>query len=297
MLGLRIVAVVWLGQVLEEAFTGKTWRGALTPAEPCSVPGPSRRRVPDYPHSRACGNPARGSELVFPWLGTGSSPFQLNYLKRFVLTPPGMAYYALLGLGVLSFLLNLPRWPWHRFLPWFVLALLSAFHLPMVPFFAVVAGPVLALNLHEILAWSFDLRQPYLVRSLLTAALGLVLVLCAWTGWLQGARTDRGRWTIETVPSLEQGVSWPGNGRRQGSSQAASISPRNGLGFCLVLSRGEKSPGCLPVQSDCHTSPGSRRGCKLAEAGTLHIARTMRSKGVNHVILYDAEIATTFWRP
>jgi hypothetical protein len=48
-----------------------------------------------------------------------------------------------------SFLLALPRWRWQRFLPWVGLAVLAVLRARAVPFFAVVAGPVLAWNLHD----------------------------------------------------------------------------------------------------------------------------------------------------
>ena len=289
-LGLRIVAVVWLGQVLEEAFTGKTWRGALrlllSRAVSLVLLGAVCLITPTPVHA---GTLLGDLSWFFPGSEPVSSPFQLNYLKRFVLTPPGMAYYALLGLGVLSFLLNLPRWPWHRFLPWFVLALLSAFHLPMVPFFAVVAGPVLALNLHEILAWSFDLRQPYLVRSLLTAALGLVLVLCAWTGWLQGAPYGPRRWTIETVPSLEQGAvvarQWQEAGKFAGGLHLSPETVWAFAWFCPAEKRVQDASLSKAIVTP-PLDPEEVANWRKQVRSTLR--DTMRSKGVNHVILYDA---------
>src|SRR5207249_3720702 len=79
--------------------------------------------------------------------GQVTSPFQAAYFKSFGLSLAGLAYFPLLGLGLLSFVLNLPRPHWQRLLPWAGLALLSAVQVRAVPFFAVVAGPVLAWNL------------------------------------------------------------------------------------------------------------------------------------------------------
>ena len=81
-----------------------------------------------------------------------NSPFDPAYLSVFKESPAALAYYPLLGLGLLSFLLNRKQWRWARFLPWFALALVSGLQARAIPFFAVLAGPVLAWNLQEVFA-------------------------------------------------------------------------------------------------------------------------------------------------
>src|SRR5262249_40839900 len=58
----------------------------------------------------------------------------------------GMAYYVLLLAGLASFALNPGVWPWARFLVWLGFALLSFAQSRLIGFFAVVAGPITALN-------------------------------------------------------------------------------------------------------------------------------------------------------
>src|SRR5262249_22094064 len=59
------------------------------------------------------------------------------------------AYFVLLALGVVSFAVNrsaLRDWRW---LVWLAFALLGAWQARLIPFFAVVAGPITALNFRE----------------------------------------------------------------------------------------------------------------------------------------------------
>jgi hypothetical protein len=162
----------------------------------------------------AAANPAHLGGFALPAeLGTWTarpavtSPFEPAYLTVLGGSPAALAYYPLLGLGLLSFLLTLPRWRWARFLPWLALAVLSAWQARAVPFFAVVAGPVLAWNLQDLFA-----RRPRpavgprwrAVTSTLTAVLAAAFLVSAWPGWLQRPPFEPRRWAVELPAGLEQ---------------------------------------------------------------------------------------------
>jgi hypothetical protein len=132
-------------------------------------------------------------------------------------TVAGMAYYGLLLAGLVSFGLQ-PGWPWARFLVWLVFALLGGGQEAMVPFFAVVAGPITALNLQEMAAQRFGTQMRVdgywkswsLVGRLTTVGALLLLAVAAWPGWLhrQWWQRDipaahRVAWGIETDPVLQ----------------------------------------------------------------------------------------------
>src|SRR5262249_53544950 len=149
-LGLAVVALVWLGQALD---AGRRPQGDGPPA------GPGRFAfvVPLAVLAAGCLlNPAPVPAFALPPalapLGPASgpvaSPVERAYFAHVGLSAAGLAYFPLLALSLLSFLLDLPGWSWRRFLPWLALVLLSAVQARAVPFFAVVAGPVLAWNLH-----------------------------------------------------------------------------------------------------------------------------------------------------
>jgi hypothetical protein len=132
----------------------------------------------------------------------------------------GLAYVPLLLLGAASFALLLPagarRFPVARLVVWLAFAALGTLHIRLAAFFAVIAGPVSALNLQELLAAPREARArsprdvdwPLLGRF--AAILGcLLLLLLAWPGWLHGApddprRSHRVRWEVNADPSIEK---------------------------------------------------------------------------------------------
>jgi tetratricopeptide (TPR) repeat protein len=124
------------------------------------------------------------------------------------------AYFVLLGLGVLSFLVNRRACRDWRGPVWLVFALLAAWQARLVPFFAVVAAPITALNFGECVSPA-ALPRTGRIGALL---LGLVLVALTWPGWLQGAyRRDRAlRWEVVVDPSLHRAAETVRRWRRDG---------------------------------------------------------------------------------
>ena len=161
LLGLGVAALVWLGQVLDEVGGAEEPRGAWRVSL-------LRRAFWFALLTGVClFNPAHIFAFVpspelgfFGDAGVSTSPFQRTYYANVGLNPASLAYFPLLGLSLFSFFLRFfggsRRWPWQRFLPWLGLALLSAFQGRAVPFFAVVAGPVLAWNVQDFLGRGFD---------------------------------------------------------------------------------------------------------------------------------------------
>jgi tetratricopeptide (TPR) repeat protein len=130
----------------------------------------------------------------------------------------GGAYLLLLALGALSFLLNVRNLAGWRLLVWLTFAGLSAWLVRIIPFFAVVAGPITALNWQDAFAGSraetgnegsAPSRWRRLVGggcNLLLLMSSLVLIALAWPGWLQGFR-DSGRhvdWAVQPDGSLRR---------------------------------------------------------------------------------------------
>lgn len=172
-----------------------------------------------------------------PSLPITLSPFARSYLSSPTLgyTIAGVCFYPLLGLGLVSFLVNgvlsgKPGGPVvqpARFLVWLFFAVLASLLQRLIPFFVIVGGPILALNLGDLLAWYMQpaagaggsaggsaggappvwaapLRLGRLVGVLVLIALGLL----AWPGWLTGPRDIGGRlhagWDIPVNESLRR---------------------------------------------------------------------------------------------
>jgi hypothetical protein len=111
------------------------------------------------------------------------------------------AFWVLLGLGLVSFAVNRRAALGWRGLTWLGFAILACFLSRLVPFFAVVAGPITALNLREVVPAEF-LRRP---GRALVGLFAVLLIALTWPGSLQGySARDRGlAWAVAPDPSLE----------------------------------------------------------------------------------------------
>jgi tetratricopeptide (TPR) repeat protein len=138
----------------------------------------------------------------------------------------GLAYWPLLLAGLISFALVFGRAPWQRLLVWMGFALLSLYNMRAIPFFAVVAGPITALNWldyathsfgdrpHRSIAW----RNWSLGGRALTLLFGLLLLFAAVPGWLQAQPHEFHQvgWGVRVDPSLEDMAKMIRTWREQG---------------------------------------------------------------------------------
>jgi tetratricopeptide (TPR) repeat protein len=275
--GLGVVALSWLGQIMDGPWEGRAGfaryagRSLVALAVVCLVnPG----------HVHAFGlvlGPGAASPATWP----AASPFRSAGLDALHRTPAEFAYFALLGLGLVSFLLALPRWRWARVLPWAALAALSAVQVRAVPFFAVVAGPVLAWNLQDFFArradWAVPRRGRLAVRGLV-GLLGLAFLACAWPGWLQTPPFEPRRWAIETAPALRRGgeevARWHADGRFGPSDRGLHVSPETAFAFAWFC------------PSDQRVEDGALAAGVLTESDP---AAALRAAGVHHLVVYDPD--------
>ena len=126
------------------------------------------------------------------------------------------AYFGLVVLGLVSFLLNRKNLSGWRLPVWLSFGLLGAWQARLVPFFAVVAGPVTVLNLQEALRGD-GRRRSVAAEWLACLAAGLALSALAWVGWLQGFAQEgrRAAWAVQPDPSLRRMAETLAEWRRQ----------------------------------------------------------------------------------
>jgi tetratricopeptide (TPR) repeat protein len=124
----------------------------------------------------------------------------------------GLAYWPLLFLGLVSFARTLGRVPWRRLSVWLGFALLSLYNIRAIPFFAIVGGPLMALNWLDYAATRRSekpltkaQRNWSLGGRVLTLLIGLALLLAVVPGWLQAKPQDYRRlgWSVRVDPSLK----------------------------------------------------------------------------------------------
>ncbi len=280
-LGLAVVALVWLGEVLDEfpaaGDSPERWKSALL-----------GRGFSFLVLAAACLLNPSGLNAFGPieeWTQVGSSarpaisPFEGAYFAKVGWAAASIAYFLLLGSSLVSFIVVLPQWRWRRFLPWLGLALLSAWQARTIPFFALAAGPVLAWNLGDFLARRFPRPKPEPSRALrlaqaLTVMLVLILVVCAWPGWLGTSPFGPRRWAFDLPPSLERGAAavrrWHEEGKLAADSGGLHLSTETVYALAWF---------CPAEKRLRLTGQGSAEDWRLR----------MRSEGIDHVFVYDRD--------
>lgn len=212
--GLATVALVWLGRVVDAAKESEAATGRPSPVRVAGVLAALAGVCLLNPASRTGEFPL---PLELQWLttrGAGEalrSPVTAAYLRSVTDNPAALAYYALLALSAFGVALNRRGFRWERFFPSLVLGVLSVASDRAVPIFAVVAGPMAALNLGESLARSSGFaprgpRSPWrrrLAAPFPFVVAGLFLV-AAWPGWLQRPPYEPRRWAFDlpTAPAV-----------------------------------------------------------------------------------------------
>jgi hypothetical protein len=142
------------------------------------------------------------------------SPLQAEYFKSPLVSVASTSYFPLLVLGIVSFAFTFGRVPWWRLPVWVGFALLSLYNARAIPFFAIVAGPISALNWLDFAA-SLAARRPRASASgqrwalwgrALTIAGCVALLVVVVPGWLQSQPHEYHQvgWGVEVDPSLEK---------------------------------------------------------------------------------------------
>jgi tetratricopeptide (TPR) repeat protein len=299
LLGLATVALVWLGEGLDESLGAETLKGSwrVTLLGPCCCLAllAAASLINQAMLAAFTSGPFGNPDWFTTGFASGASPFQRISFGQHGLSPAAIAYFSLLVLTLLSFVLYRSHRTWQRLLPWLGMALLSVFQVRAVPYFAVVAGPVLARNLQDLFVhnlesgrWQSQIwSRRVLAWQGLTIVFVLVLAISAWPGWLQSASFEPRRWAIETQPSLEQGAL----ATRRWLEQANLGPEVRGL---------HMSPETADVFAWFCPQERSLRDDRLAVAirgdsgGHDNWAERMRSAGINHIILYDADRGKLF---
>jgi hypothetical protein len=143
------------------------------------------------------------------------------------LNPPALAYFALVILGLASFLAYRPALRSWRLGVWLPLAALAAWQARAIPLFAIISAPITALNGQDFfLAWAGEknsrekARLAVVIRyapALLMLPL-LALIALTWPGWLEGYAGERRRvaWGVQADPTLQHVAETLHGWRRRG---------------------------------------------------------------------------------
>ena len=134
-----------------------------------------------------------------------------------------LAYWSMVILGLLSFVLNRERWHWPRALLWLWFFFMTNYQSQAMPFFAVAGGIILALNVGEFLqanlakpGWMTFFRRRVPIWQLCGTLGVLALVAAAWAGALQPGPSGPRSWRVDADPSLSQAAKQIAHWRRHG---------------------------------------------------------------------------------
>jgi tetratricopeptide (TPR) repeat protein len=213
------------------------------------------------------------------------------------------AYLLLLALGVLSFAVNRQGLRDWRLPTWLAFALLGAWQARLVPFFAVVAGPITALNFREQLPALALLRTGR--AGVLLAGLGLLAL--SYPGWLQGFhRRDRPlAWDVHADPSLRRVAATLADWRQQGTlpPEARTFATHPDVShYCAWFCPGEKVFLDSRLPLFLHVAADYRRICSALALPALDQERriggrseegwgdALAQRDVRCLILYDPDL-------
>jgi hypothetical protein len=246
--------------------------------------------------------------FVSPW-GNGLPIWSASGLNL-----AALAYFALVGGGLFSFVLAGRKGAGWRLLAWAVLALLGAWEVRNVPFFAVVAGPIMVLNLQDFLgahgprkaAWPSFLTG---LASFVLLAISLALIALAWLGSLQGWRLE-GRqvaWGEQPDPSLKHMAEtlqrWRQDGRLGENEHGFAFHPEVAQ-YCAWFCPDEKGyfdhrlalfpKVASEYEAVCRELNPSLRPAKEQASESAHSAvgswqQVFRERSITHLILFDPD--------
>jgi hypothetical protein len=245
-----------------------------------------------------------------------ASPWQSAYLHAAAeFNAPALAYFALTFLGLISFLMHPSALRDWRLVVWLPFALLAAWQARTIPFFAVVAAPITALNGQDFLAGRRRERSPLVgpgfasvAGRVLLAAVLLALIFLTWPGWLAGLGREVRRvgWGIQVDPSLRRTAETLDRWRRQGQlsegERVFALAPEVSQ-YAAWFAPGEKHffDHRYPLFSE--TARDYETICRALEPGLISGGpnqpegggaakdwrQVLRDHGISVVVLYDRE--------
>lgn len=222
--------------------------------------------------------------------------------------PARLAYGALIATGLASFVVQGGNVSAARLLVWLVFFGLSIYRSGAIPFFAVVAAPIAALNFQEWLARRAAtnaplIRSPFVIGMLRLTSLLLLAgaATAAWTGWIRSMPGEPRRWDLALDPSLDaaarQVAAWRADGKIPADARALPTS--SAAAYALAWHCPDEKSFCdarphlfsAEVQADFLTM---RKALFRGDADPQEIAAgrdLLRKQRITHLIVDHADDA------
>jgi tetratricopeptide (TPR) repeat protein len=318
-LGPLMVALYFLGEAMDRrrstageegarrpGLSWKTWGWLLAASLAACALNPHHLRIYEIPLQHL-GFSEVGAELAQDSFFRSQflAPFRDVYFSRNTPTyPPGIAFWLLVFLGVLSLVFHTSSWPWRWRLAWIVFFCLCLFQTQWIPFFAIVAAPVLARTIERYASRSAARSTPgglRLARSLSFLGL-LLLTVAAWPGWLQLGSPGPREWRVQMDAGIEQVAAQMAEAQARGTSFAGGrglfFSPETANCFAWLVPQ-EKGF----VNSHFHLTPRAAAdflivregltGQKALGAGGRQWREILRENRVNHLVIHSHDFRSS----
>jgi hypothetical protein len=314
LLGPVLVGLFWLGERLRGQRRTPGW--LLPVGLAVCLLNPYTFRAFNLPPELSVASWASGIRQDVRFQALFASPWQPAYLHAAAeFNASVLAYYALTTLGLISFLLHPPALRDWRLVVWLPFAVLAAWQARAIPFFAVVAAPITALNGQDFLLGRRRERSPLagpgfasVAGRVLLGAVILALIFLTWPGWLAGYGREARRvgWGIQVDPSLRRTAEtfnrWRGDGRIAEGERVFAPAPEVSQYACW-FAPGEKhffdhryplfSEAFGDYETVCRAlEPGLDSGQTRepkSKGSTKDWRQVLRDHGVGIVVLYDRE--------
>jgi hypothetical protein len=208
------------------------------------------------------------------------------------------AFFALLALGAVSFIANRSALRDWRLTVWLAFAGLAAWRAGAIPFFAVVAGPITAVNFRSLAV--ADPRRTYrgltYVPWALVCLAGIALAALTWPGWLQGThRRDRAlAWAVSIDPSLHRVADTISGWRQRGelSPDARTFATHPDVAhYCAWFCPGEKGSLDSRLSLFAPAAAEFERVCAALESPRAgNAGPVLRDRKIACLVLYDPDV-------
>ncbi len=227
-----------------------------------------------------------------------ASPFEGRYFySGSSWNVSGLAYLALVVLGLLSFVFSRDAWRSWRLPVMLSFFGLSVWSVHAVAFFVVVAAPIVALNIRDVLVrvGRSGLGHSDLLMARLGRAAALLTVLAmlfaSWPGWLQGAPYEMRRWVVLADPSLEgaakQLVKWRREKLLENEDFGFHFTPKsaNYFAWSCPAEKGYFDGRMLSTPEETEQYVRVRRTLTEPQPSGYDWRKLFRSKRINHIVL------------
>lgn len=203
--------------------------------------------------------------------GRLGSPFAAVFRAGPGRCPAGVAFYALLGLGLLSVVVSGIRRRRESFFPLVLVSAAACWDAVAIPVFAIVGGPIIAQSLSDVLgrhATATSTRGRARAGVAAALMLGAAFLVAAWPGWLQAPPYAPRGWVVDPPEALalaaETTAQWYADGSLPQEARVLHLGTESAKAFAW---HARTVPSVVDERVSGELKSGSLATARLDDAG------------------------------